>query len=76
MTDLPTSEQAIAVERLKAGDFIYERALYPVFEYAFKHPLTHEVAIFMNFYYGLEFFYFVANITNRFEFFWFRKWLF
>ncbi len=44
MTDLAASERAGALERLKAGDFIYERALYPVFEYAFKHPLTHEVA--------------------------------
>jgi class 3 adenylate cyclase len=25
-------------------DFLFERALYPVAEYAFKHPLTHEVA--------------------------------
>ena len=44
VTDLAPSEQAAALQRLKAGDFIYERALYPVFEYAFKHPLTHEVA--------------------------------
>ena len=44
VTDLAPSEQATALERLKAGDFVYERALYPVFEYAFKHPLTHEVA--------------------------------
>ena len=44
VTDLTAREQATGLERLKAGDFIYERALYPVFEYAFKHPLTHEVA--------------------------------
>ena len=44
VTDLPPSEQVGALERLKAGDFVYERALYPIFEYAFKHPLTHEVA--------------------------------
>ena len=44
VADLAPSERAAALERLKAGDFIYERALYPVFEYAFKHPLTHEVA--------------------------------
>jgi class 3 adenylate cyclase/tetratricopeptide (TPR) repeat protein len=25
-------------------DFLFQRALYPVAEYAFKHPLTHEVA--------------------------------
>ncbi len=44
VTDLAMNEQAAALERLKAGDFLYERALYPIFEYAFKHPLTHEVA--------------------------------
>ena len=44
VTELPAIEQAAALERLKAGDFVYERALYPVFEYPFKHPLTQEVA--------------------------------
>ena len=44
VTDLSANDYVAALERLKAGDFIYERALYPVFEYAFKHPLTHEVA--------------------------------
>jgi class 3 adenylate cyclase len=44
VTDLLADEYASAIERLKAGDFIFERALYPVFEYAFKHPLTHQVA--------------------------------
>ncbi|MGE3568827.1 MAG: adenylate/guanylate cyclase domain-containing protein [Gammaproteobacteria bacterium] len=44
VSDLDTGTHATALERLKAGDFVYERALYPVFEYAFKHPLTHEVA--------------------------------
>lgn len=44
VTDLSPSEQLSAMERLQAGDFIVERALYPVIEYAFKHPLTHEVA--------------------------------
>jgi class 3 adenylate cyclase/tetratricopeptide (TPR) repeat protein len=29
---------------LKAREFIYENALFPEAEYAFKHPLTHEVA--------------------------------
>ena len=43
VTNLAPSDRAAAIERLKAGDFIYERALYPVFKYAFKHPLTHEV---------------------------------
>ncbi|MGE0484738.1 MAG: adenylate/guanylate cyclase domain-containing protein [Gammaproteobacteria bacterium] len=44
VTDLTDADFDAALERLKAGDFIYERALYPVFEYAFKHPLTHEIA--------------------------------
>ncbi|MGR9092976.1 MAG: ATP-binding protein, partial [Gammaproteobacteria bacterium] len=44
VSDVSASEYTGALERLKTGDFIYERALYPVFEYAFKHPLTHEVA--------------------------------
>jgi adenylate cyclase len=30
---------------LLAAELIYERAIYPVAEYAFKHPLTHEVAL-------------------------------
>ena len=29
---------------LKDSDFIYESSLYPIAEYEFKHPLTHEVA--------------------------------
>jgi adenylate cyclase len=33
------------LQRLKAADFIYEESLYPVAEYAFKHPLTQEVAL-------------------------------
>ncbi|MCB1746696.1 MAG: AAA family ATPase, partial [Gammaproteobacteria bacterium] len=44
VSDLEAGEHAAALDRLKAGDFVVERALYPVFEYAFKHPLTHEVA--------------------------------
>ena len=39
-------------DELKAGlltlgrtEFIHEQAIYPVAEYAFKHPLTHEVAL-------------------------------
>jgi tetratricopeptide (TPR) repeat protein len=30
---------------LLAAEIIYEHAIYPVAEYAFKHPLTHEVAL-------------------------------
>jgi len=44
VSDVAASEYTTALEQLKAGDFIHERALFPVFEYAFKHPLTHEVA--------------------------------
>ena len=44
VTDLAAGERTVALDRLKASDFIYECALYPVFEYAFKHPLSHEVA--------------------------------
>ncbi len=44
VSNLAAPERATAIERLKAGDFIHERSLYPIVEYAFKHPLTHEVA--------------------------------
>ena len=44
VTDLAPGDRRVALERLKSGDFIHERALFPVFEYAFKHPLTHEVS--------------------------------
>ena len=44
VSDLAGSDYESALAQLKARDFIFERALYPVFEYAFKHPLTHEVA--------------------------------
>ena len=35
---------AEALHALKNAEFVYEQALYPVAEYAFKHPLTQEVA--------------------------------
>jgi class 3 adenylate cyclase/tetratricopeptide (TPR) repeat protein len=35
---------AAALHALSAAEFVYEQALYPVAEYAFKHPLTQEVA--------------------------------
>ena len=31
--------------RARQAEFVYEQALYPVAEYAFKHPLTQEVAL-------------------------------
>jgi len=45
VADLPKSELDDALRALKAGEFIYEESLYPVAEYAFKHPLTQEVAL-------------------------------
>jgi len=41
--ELPAGDLAEALDRLKTGDLIFERPLYPVAEYAFKHPLSHEV---------------------------------
>ncbi len=41
---LPAAELDGALRLLCDLDFLFERALYPVAEYAFKHPLTHEVA--------------------------------
>ena len=42
----PTEEGDLtaALATLKKLEFVYEQALYPVAEYAFKHPLTQEVA--------------------------------
>ncbi len=34
-----------ALSALLTAELAYERAIYPVAEYAFKHPLTHEVAL-------------------------------
>ena len=41
---LSPAQLADAVRALTAAELIYERAVYPEVEYAFKHPLTHEVA--------------------------------
>jgi class 3 adenylate cyclase len=41
---LPETELAAAVAELVSREFFYETALYPEAEYAFKHPLTQEVA--------------------------------
>ena len=40
----PEGELGEALQELKNGEFLYEQSLYPVTEYAFKHPLTQEVA--------------------------------
>jgi class 3 adenylate cyclase/tetratricopeptide (TPR) repeat protein len=42
---LPEGEVRAALATLKTHEFVYEQALYPVAEYAFKHPLTQEVAL-------------------------------
>jgi adenylate cyclase len=41
---LSTDELKAALAGLHRAEFIYERASYPVAEYAFQHPLTQEVA--------------------------------
>ncbi len=38
-------ELEAALSALLEAELVYERAIYPVAEYAFKHPLTHEVAL-------------------------------
>jgi class 3 adenylate cyclase/tetratricopeptide (TPR) repeat protein len=42
--ELTGDELDQALRELVAGEFIYEQAVYPETEYAFKHPLTQEVA--------------------------------
>ncbi|MCP3986232.1 MAG: AAA family ATPase [bacterium] len=39
-----SSEVTETLAALRAADFVIEEAVYPEIEYAFKHPLTHEVA--------------------------------
>src|SRR5439155_1314349 len=41
---LPAAELAAALRALTQAEFLYEQAIYPEAEYAFKHPLTQEVA--------------------------------
>jgi adenylate cyclase len=43
--ELPKHELASALRALQSAEFVYEQALYPVAEYAFKHPLTQQVAL-------------------------------
>ena len=43
--DWPEADLAGALQALRDGEFLYEQSLYPVTEYAFKHPLTQEVAL-------------------------------
>jgi class 3 adenylate cyclase/broad specificity phosphatase PhoE len=44
IADLPAIDLGEALHRLIGAEFLYEDALYPRVEYAFKHPLTQEVA--------------------------------
>jgi class 3 adenylate cyclase len=44
VVELPELDLASALDKLAAGEFIYEQALYPELEYIFKHALTQEVA--------------------------------
>ena len=45
VTGRSREDLAPSLHHLKAADFIYEESLYPVVEYAFKHPLTQAVAL-------------------------------
>jgi adenylate cyclase len=44
VAELPDAELAAALAILKEREFLYEAELYPELEYAFKHPLTEQVA--------------------------------
>ena len=45
VADLSDEDLRDALGALRRGEFIHEQAIYPVAEYAFKHPLTQEVAL-------------------------------
>ncbi len=45
VAELPKNDLDEALRALKAAEFIYEESLFPVAEYAFKHPLTQAVAL-------------------------------
>jgi class 3 adenylate cyclase/tetratricopeptide (TPR) repeat protein len=44
VTDADDERLRAALNELQAGEFLYERQLYPDLSYAFHHALTHEVA--------------------------------
>jgi adenylate cyclase len=44
VAELPGNDLAETLRALQDAEFLYEQALYPFVEYAFKHPLTQEVA--------------------------------
>ena len=43
IAELPYEALRRGLDRLHAAEFVYETGLFPDFEYAFKHALTHEV---------------------------------
>ena len=45
VAELPIEQMRAALAALHRAEFIHEQAIYPVTEYAFKHPLTQEVAL-------------------------------
>ena len=44
VSELPEDQLAAALAHLREAEFVLEEALYPEVEYAFKHPLTQDVA--------------------------------
>jgi hypothetical protein len=44
VSDLPEEQLDPALATLVETEFLVQRAIYPVAEYSFKHPLTHQVA--------------------------------
>jgi class 3 adenylate cyclase len=44
VTEMPEADLTAALATLTGAELVYETALYPEAEYAFKHPLTQEVA--------------------------------
>ena len=45
VAEISDATLAAALQALKDNEFIYQQSLYPISEYAFKHPLTQEVAL-------------------------------
>ena len=45
VADLSAGDLSAALDGLERAEFIFERSLYPEPEYAFRHPLTQEVAL-------------------------------
>jgi predicted ATPase len=44
IAEMPEDDLRASLATLQAGEFLYERSLFPDLEYTFKHALTHEVA--------------------------------